>query len=256
MTAFKDLWIIGNDFVNKIFHALPALQTENCLAKQQELYIYEQFNVKCFTGNPLSSVRNIGTRLVNAYIKALNDYNKLPRFVLVIPNNDVSNSFRLKKDCHEFRVLTQSLLQWILTTMAHATQSKKDMLLSRKPGVVTASEPKMIWVSDLNRNNDTKMEHFNKILNTELLNKKQHYLINVDKFLTVQDSWFSGAGINCLNSAGRVAFWSELDRIIKKFDFKDISLKALEETDHHQQKQQQCMKMPPPLPECRGHRRS
>ena len=188
VTAFKDLWIIGDDFVNKIFHPLPALQTENHLAKRQELYIYEQFNMKCFTANPLSSVRNIGTRLVNAYIEALNDYDKLPRFVLVIPNNDVSNSFHVKKDCHEFRVLTQSLLQWILTAMARATQSKKDMLLSRKPGVVTASEPKVIWVSALNRNNDTKMERFNKILNTELLNKKQHYLINIDKFLTVQDS--------------------------------------------------------------------
>ena len=89
ISTIKDLWFIGDEFVNKMYHALQAIQTENRVVKKRDLFIYEEFNVKCFTKNPLTNVHSVATRLVNALIKALNDHNHLPRLIIVIPNRDM-----------------------------------------------------------------------------------------------------------------------------------------------------------------------
>ena len=86
MCALRDLWIIGDDFMNKIFHELQKLHESAKDRNWQDLFMYSQFNVKCFTPNPLSSLRNIAARIVNAFIKALNENNKMPDMVLVIPD--------------------------------------------------------------------------------------------------------------------------------------------------------------------------
>ena len=162
----KDLWIIGDTFVYKNFHALPALQTQNRLAKKKELYVYEQYNVHCFTANLLSVVRNVATRIVNAFIKALNDYNFLLHFVLVMPNMDITKSIKLEG--HAYRVVVERILSWVMTAMEQAVQSKKDMLFSRKPGAVVAKEPKIIWIKAVvkpsrDTNENTVTARFNDI---------------------------------------------------------------------------------------------
>ena len=73
--AIKDLWIIGDKFIHGTFHTLQKIQRENKLAKRREFYIYEEYNVCCFTANPLSNVHNTAARILNSLIKALNDYN-------------------------------------------------------------------------------------------------------------------------------------------------------------------------------------
>ena len=72
---------------------------QNRLAKKKELYIYEQYNVHCFTANLLSVVRNVATLIVNAFIKALNDYNFLLHFVLVMPNMDITKIHQTGRSC-------------------------------------------------------------------------------------------------------------------------------------------------------------
>ena len=88
MTAWKDIWFIGDAFVNDIYHELQNLQ-ESRKRHKQSLYIYQEFNVKCFTTNPLANIKNVAVRLLNAFIKALNDNNKLPKYVVFIPDWDL-----------------------------------------------------------------------------------------------------------------------------------------------------------------------
>ena len=60
--AFKDLWIIGDQFVNEVFHALQELQQSAKINKKRGPFIYDEFNVRCFTSNPLSPVKNVAVR--------------------------------------------------------------------------------------------------------------------------------------------------------------------------------------------------
>ena len=50
------------------------------------------------------------------------------------------------------------LINWVIVGMSRTLQSKKDMLLSRKPGAVTPNEPKIIWVPALYCNADFQQE--------------------------------------------------------------------------------------------------
>ena len=207
------------------------------MSKRKDFYIYEQFNVRCFTASPMSMVRNIATRLVNAFIKALNDYNFLPHMVLIILDLDLENTVR--EDGYTFHVMLEKLLAWVITTVERSVQSKKDMLLCRKPGAVTSSKPKIIWVTAICR--------FNSILNKLLLNKRGTYLLDINKSLNVDKNLFTAFGD--LTAAGRIAYWTEIDKIVKKFDYKLISLKPIKE-DRHSPKpdNRTCYKMPPPPP--------
>ena len=101
---------------------------------QKDMFIYEQFNVKCFTLNPLSALHNVPARIVNAFIKALNECNKLPEFVIVIPDWNLPKFVNFFGD--EAKLVLYEVMSWIVTSFNHAIQSKKDGLSHRKPGSV------------------------------------------------------------------------------------------------------------------------
>ena len=76
---WKEFWVIGDAFDHKIYHTLQQINTAAKNSKKQIPYIYDMYNVRCFTANPLSEIRNVVARLVNALIEALNDAEKLPK---------------------------------------------------------------------------------------------------------------------------------------------------------------------------------
>ena len=82
---FKDLWFIGDNFVNQNFHALPALKTQAQMKHRQIPYVYDEYAVRSFTSNPtsVSSTRSTPAKLVNCVIKALNENHKILRFIIV-----------------------------------------------------------------------------------------------------------------------------------------------------------------------------
>ena len=153
MLAVNDLWLVGDDFLNENYYKLPQIKNDNYLACERLPYMYDFYNLSCFTPNPQSLTSNVMVRLVNCYIKALNDSNKLPRIVLIIPDGDLLNY--LYQQNKEFGIsdISFDILSWITKQMVRATDAKKDDLKRKKPGSVIPTEPKFIWVKMLNRVN-------------------------------------------------------------------------------------------------------
>ena len=54
--ALKDVWLIGDDFVNEHFHILPEMKNKAAISKWEIPYLYQQNNIKCFASNPLSQL--------------------------------------------------------------------------------------------------------------------------------------------------------------------------------------------------------
>ena len=106
--AIKDTWFVGDQFINDTFHAFPAMYNESKLAKTRKPYLYDYYNVKCFSTNLLSTVRNILAHLVNALIKALNNNDKIPRFIIVVPDSDIICSINVF-DLGTKRILEEAL---------------------------------------------------------------------------------------------------------------------------------------------------
>ena len=225
MEAIKDLWFIGDKFVTDTYHTIQDIQKRNRLDKRGDLFIQEEFNLRCFSANPLSLIRNTATRMINALIKALDERNQLPRLIVIIPYDDLARFLACGLSQEELYPVTEVFLEWMITTMIRAIQSKKDLLIARKLGSVMAGEPKIIWAKMLTgsfRNNLPISKAFNTALNNVLIGKKNYFLMDVEKELRLADH----KGVfDELSPDGVNKFWREINRITKRFEYGEISLK-------------------------------
>ena len=225
MEAFNDVWFIGDTFVTNTYHTLQAIQTKNRLDKRKDLFLHEQFNLKCFTARPLSLVQSVPTHIVNALIKALDEVNKMPHMIIIIPHDDLAKFLANGLLHEETKTVFLEVLRWMVTAMTRALQSKKDMLFTRKPGVIIDHKPKFVWVKMLS-SRSTEMQFlakvFNSALNEVLAEKKHHHLLDIEKELDLSDH---KDAFQKLSAEAITKYWRKLDRIIRRFEFNEISLK-------------------------------
>ena len=235
VTAWKDIWLIGDQFVHNIYHTLQQMNTTATVEKKNAPYIYEMYNICCFTANPLSELKNVVACLVNALIKARNDAEKLPRIIMVLLDWDLVKYIGFKH-VHT-KIIFSEVLDWIINNMKRAVQSKRDHLMRKKAGAVTDNDPKIIWVKMINRFGDGNFKKndpmlralsqkgkFNHVLEDRLTAEQAHYVMDVN--MAVNDGKYFTAA-NQLNGDGRVAYWVEITEQIQLFDFRRITLKPL-----------------------------
>ena len=206
ITAWRDLWIIGDDFINEIFHELQRVHEEAGDKNRQDLFIYDYFNVKCFTPNPLSMLKNVTARLVNAFVKALNENNRMPSFILVIPDWNLPKFINFYGE--DSKQVLHDVMKWVVTNFTRVIQSKKDSLTHRKIGAIH-SEPVVIWVKMINRHAEfhrvLKLRtKFNAVLQDIISEKKGHYCIDVN-YAVSEVSYFNTG--NKLSVEGMRAYW-------------------------------------------------
>ena len=58
ITALKDIWFIGDNFVNDTCHTVQAIQATAKGNIKKGMFIYKEYNVKCFTSRPTTTVYN------------------------------------------------------------------------------------------------------------------------------------------------------------------------------------------------------
>ena len=143
------MWIVGDEFLHDIYHALQKLKTEAIIAKHHLPYVYDYYNITFFTPSPKSLLKNTLARVVNAVTKALNDTLKLPRIILVIVDHDILKFV----DTNEYgiRHIVSECLNWCITRINRAVDSTMDSLSRRKPGAIISGKPKIIWAKMINR---------------------------------------------------------------------------------------------------------
>ena len=232
----NNLWLIGDIFLNEIFHALPQIKNEARSAKSGEIpYIYDYYNISCFTPNPQTLVKNVLARMVNCFIKALNDTVVLPRMVIFLPDWDLIRF--MKKgvtDEEEVQEKMRKGTKWVVTQVIRVLEIKKDDMKIKKPGAVASSEPKVLWIKMFNRVNGNGhgstlswKAFYNNILEDSLTGKQNMFIGDVNKAM-MDASLFDRN--NRLNGFGRVRFWSEIDKLVERFDKKVFSLKPVSST--------------------------
>ena len=223
--AVNDCWIIGDVALHKIFYSLQKLKRLAILNKKQLQYLYDYYNVSCFTSNPKSVLTNTLARMVNSSVKALNDSVKIPRLILVIPDDDLlSYVFDNIENMEEY---SRQAITWVTNQMKRAIEAKCDELQRKKPGAIISDEPKIIWLEMINRSNGTSdilkcVNTYNRIVNETLAEKQQHFVMDINDKLS--DGQYYDQ-FNRLNSYGEMRFWREVDHQIELFDKEQITLK-------------------------------
>ena len=181
--AVKSAWIIGDDFLLDIFGTLHKLKSEAIANNRPIPYLFDYYNVQFFTGNPLSEIKDVLTKLVNSLIKALNDTSCLPRLILVIPDHDILKHIGKLKPGAESMYILQKTISWVMNQMERAILAKEDELRKKKPGSITLGEPKFIWVKMINRplcNGILEMRQvFNDAVEECMLDRAAHYILTL-----------------------------------------------------------------------------
>ena len=236
VVAINDFWIIGDSFINKHYFMLPQLKHEVKQARRTIPYLYQFFNVTCYTPNPDTSVRSTLARLVNCVIKALNDAVKLPRLILIIPNSDIVRYVRrlVDPDFEDMTLFLDATLKWVINQMARAVDAVKDHLQRRKPRAVLSYEPKMIWIKMMDKIilgcNRGKSLAFRKLFNDSLENVlsgcTEHFIMDIDQ--EMNDASYLDTD-NQLNDYGRIQFWTSIDKQIERFEKRLIPLKPFKQ---------------------------
>ena len=225
--AKNDAWIIGDEFVNKIYHSFQHMRDSARTDRRSGPgpYLFNYYNISCFTPNPKSVLRDVLARLVNCFIKALNNAKRLPRLVIVIPEADLCNYINYNN--FDMKILANKAINWIMIQMNRALEAKQENLAARCPGSILSTEPKFIWVEKFNRVNDfSKLMSvhykYNEALQEQVLKRVRYYSIDVEQEM-MDAKLFDMA--NNLNGRGVIRFWKEIDKQIQLFDERKKTLK-------------------------------
>ena len=186
-------------------------------------YLFANYNMNAFMSGAITSslIHNPMVRFVNCFAEALNRFHLLPRFMVIIPDQDIIKAINYYD--YGISKIIQRCLEWVLCEFDCIIEARKEDLLKKRPGAVCALEPKIIWVKMIDCPGASRVmslrEKFNAILEESLFKYKQTYIaeIKLDRMHFDHN--------NNLFPTGQVRFWRELDSILKAFDRQYISLK-------------------------------
>ena len=228
-----------------MFHTLPVLKNEARTARKDVPYIYEYYNISCFTPNLQTLLHNTLARMVNCLVKAYNDATTLPRLILMIPDWDIIRfvhkyikSENIYEDA-EIELAIKKALQLLVNQLDRATDTEKDNMVRKKPGLVVSHQPRFIWLKMINRvngNGKGNILSFRPVFNADLENilsdrTTDHLIADLSQAM-MDASLFDRH--NNLNAFGRVKFWEELDKLLEKYDKRAVHLKPSGKVTHQE----------------------
>ena len=227
--AQRNAWLVGDEFLRKNYHAYPALRAEAVVNNRPAPYVFSNYNVSTFTSAE-KLLRNPMTRMLNCFIEALNKYHVLPRFIIIIPDWDIVKFIDYSR--YGISKMLGMCLEWLVGEFEKALSIKKEDMRQVRPGSVVSLEPKFIWVKMIERGGKSKNldrfmevgEKYNAVLEQTLYKTRNMYVMGIER-KSIDNSCFELC--SNLNSRGKACYWAEFDRIVRKFDKQEITLKPL-----------------------------
>ena len=220
---------------------LSELKRKVITDKKTLPFVYNYYNISCYTASPDSLNNNVLARIVNCVIKALNDAARLPRIILVILDWDIINFVDFSES--GIRMTSHAAIYWITNQIARAIAATKDNIRCKKPGVIISSEPKVIWLQTFNRNdNDDAIDtatKFNSMMSEVLSAREHHYVMNISSKINGESLYDSR---NEINGFGEVRMWQEIDLQLELFDKKKLTLKPFAVKTHDRERNRESSK--------------
>ena len=206
--------------MKNIYHALLAMRNEARLAaKGCESYMYHYYNVLPFYPDHGNLETNALQRLQNTFIRAVNDSNELPRMILVFIDRDLLNALGREFIDDNIERPYGRIIDNFTSFVYRTISTQKLDLYNKRPGSVSPSEPKVIWVKTIQRYNPrdvicTVTEKCNEVLEESLASKRHFYVMAVDSMLH-HDFFDRNFG---LRVGSVIELWNDVDKQVELFD--------------------------------------
>ena len=212
--------------LHEIFHTLPAIRNEARLAKTDEPYLYQYYNIHPYFPSNSIIINNNVLRLANSLVEALNKRQNLPRMLVFFPDKDLLSALGPKFLINRPERAIARLIDWITNFVNREISTRKVDMYAKKPSSVSPGEPKFLWIKMLNRfqNRDATNSYrlcFNSMLEEAISSRKHSYIIDPSHILKPAAFDRNGA----LRAGARIELWVEINQQIELFDKQKLSLK-------------------------------
>lgn len=191
-------------------------------------YIINYYNpTGYFLETAVDAKRVIG-RIINAFIKGLNERDRLPKFLVVTLDKEIIDDLNYFDFGAAKGLATH--IQWLVKHIDIMVRRKKLQIIEKRPGAVVDSHPTVIYTTMIRRvdhfKQGSRMEaicslrpKFNELL-SEIVTKSGHKLLTI-KGCNTSDHFNRWGDLSPLS---KETFWLEIDDLIHCHDLDKVLL--------------------------------
>ena len=207
--GYEDLWIIGDDTVMSSFN-----QYVMNAHRKRELFIKNNFNLHVYaTQRSVSNIRSFLARIRNQFAKALDNHQKLPKFITVVMDDNILQDIKVPDNSIGWAL--SSMFTWLLKQVQLMINIRKDQLPAK---AVKNNYPQIFWVEAAQhmffKNNFARRKLNSALAATaaQFLNNK---IVRMKKIWDADDRNLVLEHNNKLTAEGWMKFWASIDNAIK-----------------------------------------
>ena len=87
--ALRSVWMIGDDFLYRVFPGFQQLKSD-CFVKKEDLpYLYQYYYLNAWYVKQIQSTVPSMAKIQNAMAAAFNEFNSLPKYLMILPDKDL-----------------------------------------------------------------------------------------------------------------------------------------------------------------------
>ena len=213
---------MGDQFLAEIFSTLQDMQKHAIDNKSAQPYVYQYYNIVAYHKKLTSGTTTVIARILNSFVKGLNNRPRLPRFVVIPTDKDIIEDVNLF-DFGAAREITANV-DWLLRQINIFIHQRKTELSEIKPGAVYSTDPKVVLVTMLCRPlifpSNSRMERvlslrpkFNNAINNAAY-EAGHSVMQIDSCNTITHFDLMGH----LSHLGQFTFWKDVNYQLEKYD--------------------------------------
>ena len=175
-------------------------------------FIADNFDTLAYTNNNDNVVKSALGRMRNAMVIALNENNKLPKYVLVVMENDIIRCIKFNKP--GLIDIYGAALHWLLNEYHEAIIARKGML---PPKAVKYMYPQVFIVALPQHKNFKENQNrycFNQCIEELAKNYKEFKVLRMKRRWTYEDPNLVDVN-GCIMEEGRLTYWAAIDEALQ-----------------------------------------
>ena len=208
----QDIWFIGDEFVARSGHVIEAMTKSYC---------YTNFEVNSIGGSSTLSNNPDGlARINNALIKAFKKFNRMPKIIVLVPENDVINTVKQEEFGMGamYEEIISAMMRWFQETIKAFKDHQTD-----KSKVGRLNWPHILWIAPSLHDNYDDKEHklrkkFTYALETVSKNKETFTSLRLKYVWDQKDNNLFSIRDRRFTPDGWSTIWASIDKTVEHFD--------------------------------------
>ena len=238
LEATYDIWFIGDVFLCKTYKGFQeSINRAKLNRKNWQPYMLDFYNPKLYVSSTTDYKASATGRILNKLINALNENDRLPKFICIIPDWDLIAD--LKKFDYGAAKNLSNIINWLMRQCDILVRRKRLLISEKKPGAVMEKYPTLIFTTMLKRikryPRQSKLAaicslrpKLNQAIN-ETAARQESKVLNIRSCTTFCN--FDRDGM--LTQQGKASFWREFDNLMERFEDPEETKIKLEPTIYY-----------------------